>query len=130
MAAGASNAHVVGGAYESKVSSSAFGGAVNGSWRLTLRGGTLHVQVTGHTLKNMILAGGYSLLGRRITLHEKTAACSSQTASGGCAPLLRCRGTGVYRFKLSGRDLNFVRVSDPQCASRRIVLSGPFHRRA
>jgi hypothetical protein len=129
-APGASSAHVVSGAYQSEVSNSAFSGAVNGRWRLTLRGGTYTFRFTGHILKKVILTGRYSLMGRRITFHEKTAACSSQRASGGCAALLRCRGAGVYRVNLSGRELNFVKVSDPQCASRRIVLSGGFHRRA
>jgi hypothetical protein len=130
MADGASNAHVVSGAYRSEVSSRAFGGAVNGRWTLTLRRGTYTFRFTGHTLKNVIISGRYSLMGERITFHERNAACSSQTASGGCAAILSCRGAGVYRFKLSGRELNFAKVRDPQCASRPMLLSGRFHRRA
>ena len=130
MAARASDAHVVSGAYQSEVSSRAFGGAVNGTWRLTLRRGIYTFRFTGHALKNVIISGHYSLTGGRITFHEKTAACSSQMASGGCAAILDCRGGGVYRFELSGRVTDFVKVRDPQCPSRPVVLSGRFHRRA
>ncbi len=65
MAAGASNAHVVSGAYRSEVSNSAVGGALNGRWRLALRGGTYTFRFTGHTLKNVIISGPLLAHGRK-----------------------------------------------------------------
>jgi hypothetical protein len=37
-----------------------------------------------------------------------------------------CPGTGVYKFKLTGRTLRFRLVNDPTCAGRRFVLSHTF----
>jgi hypothetical protein len=56
-----------------------------------------------------------------------SAACSSMKASG-CMPVMGCRGAGIYDFKRDGRTLSFVRVGDPHCRYRPIVLSGRFRR--
>jgi hypothetical protein len=82
---------------------------------------------TGMTAKNVIISGRYSVADDRITFKEMSAACSSMKVSG-CTPVMGCRGVGVYHFTQTGRTLSFVRVRDPHCPYRPIVLSGRFRR--
>ena len=93
-----------------------------------MRGGVYTFTFTGMTAKNVIISGPYSIAEGRITFKEMSAACSSMHASGGCRPIMGCRGAGVYHFKRNGRALSFVRVRDPHCLYRPIVLSGRFRR--
>ena len=128
MAAGPSAADGLSGRYTTQIPSPAFSGALRGTWRLTLRGGVYTFTFTGMTAKNVIISGRYSIAEGRITFKEMSAACSSMQASGGCRPIMGCRGAGVYHFKRNGRALSFVRVRDPHCLYRPIVLSGRFRR--
>lgn len=128
VAGGASAAHRLNGRYTTEIASTAFRSALRGTWRMTLRGGSYTFTFTGMTAKNVIISGGYTIAKGRITFKERSAACSSMTASGGCAPIMGCRGAGTYRFRLNGPTLSFVRVRDPRCAYRNIVLSGRFRR--
>jgi hypothetical protein len=109
------------------VASTAFRGGLRGTWRLTLRGGMYRLTFTGRTAKNVIISGRYSISGDRIKFKEMSAACSSMKVSG-CIPVMSCRGVGVYRFRRTGRTLSFVRVRDPHCLYRPIVLSERFRR--
>ena len=127
LAAGPSAAEGLSGRYTTEVSSTALRGGLSGTWRLTLRGGMYTFRFTGMTAKNVILSGRYSITGGRIMFKEMSGACSSMKV-GGCVPVMGCRGVGVYRFKRAGRALSFVRVRDPRCRYRPIVLSGQFRR--
>lgn len=128
LAAAPSAADGLSGRYKTEIASTAFRGGLRGIWRLTLRGGVYTFTFTGMTAKNVIIFGRYSIAEGRITFKEMSAACSSMQASGGCKPIIGCRGAGVYHFKRNGRALSFVRVRDPHCLYRHIVLSGPFRR--
>ena len=128
LAAGPSATDGLSGRYTTQIASTAFRGGLRGTWRLTLRGGGYTFTFTGMTAKNVIISGPYSVAEGRITFKEMSAACSSMQASGGCRPIMGCRGAGVYHFKRNGRALSFVRVRDPHCPYRPIVLSGRFRR--
>lgn len=128
LAAGPSAAEHPSGRYTAEIASRALRGALSGTWRLTLRGGVYTFKFTGKTAKNVIISGRYSIVEARITFHEMSAVCSSMKASGGCVAIMDCRGAGVYHFKRNGRTLSFVRVRDPHCVYRPIVLSGRFRR--
>ena len=128
LAAGPSATDGLSGRYTTQIASTAFRGGLRGTWRLTLRGGVYTFTFTGMTAKNVIISGPYSIAEGRITFNEMSAACSSMHASGGCRPIMGCRGAGVYHFKRNGRALSFVRVRDPHCLYRPIVLSGRFRR--
>jgi len=127
LAAGTSAAEGLSGRYATDVASTAARGGLRGTWRLTLRGGTYTFTFTGMTAKNVIISGRYSIAARTITFKEISAACSSMKVSG-CMPVMSCRGVGVYHFRRTGRTLSFVRVRDPHCLYRPIVLSGRFRR--
>jgi hypothetical protein len=127
LAAGPSAVEGLSGRYTTEISSTALRGGLSGTWRLSLRGGIFTFRFTGNTAKKVILSGRYSITGGRITFKETSGACSSMKA-GGCVPVMGCRGVGVYRFKRAGRALSFVRVRDPRCPYRPIVLSGQFRR--
>lgn len=92
-----------------------------------MRGGSYTFTFTGMTAKNVITSGTYSIADGNITFKQKSAACSSMQRSG-CVRIMRCRGAGVYHFRRSARKLSFVRVRDPSCPYRAIVLSGHFRR--
>lgn len=128
LAAGPSATDGLSGRYTTQIASTAFRGGLRGTWSLTLRGGVYTFTFTGMTAKNVIISGPYSIAEGRITFKEMSAACSSMHASGGCRPIMGCRGAGVYHFKRNGRALSFVRVRDPHCLYRPIVLSGRFRR--
>ena len=127
LASGPSAAEPLSGRYTTEVASTAARGGLSGTWRLTLREGTYTFTFTGTTAKNVIISGRYSIAKGRITFREMSGACSSMKASG-CVPVMGCRGAGVYHFKRNGRTLSFVRVRDPHCLNRMIVLSGRFQR--
>ena len=127
LAAGTSAAEGLSGRYTTKVASTAFRGGLTGTWRLTLRGRMYTFTFTGMTAKNVIISGRYSIARGRITFKQMSAACSSMKASG-CMPVMSCRGVGVYHLRRIGRTLSFVRVRDPHCLYRPIVLSERFRR--
>ena len=100
------------GTYKAKVHSSAFNGALDGTWTVTLYHGKYTVTDNG----TVVLQGKYSISGTRITI-------------GGGGHKAFGQVTGVYTYRLSGSKLSFSKVSDPttKCAGRRIVLtSGAF----
>lgn len=99
------------GTYKTTVSgSTVLGGALNGTWTVKLKNGAYHVADSGHP----IVHGKYSIAGNEISLKD----------TGGEG---RCPGTGVYKFKVSGKTVTMKKVHDAAaCIGRETVLtSGP-----
>jgi len=98
------------GTYKTTVQSTALGGALNGTWTVKLKNGAYHVADNGHA----IVHGKYTVKGNKISLKD----------SGGEG---KCPGTGVYKFKVSGKSVTFTKVHDKAaCIGRETVLtSGP-----
>ena len=98
------------GTYKTTVQSTALGGALNGTWTVKLKNGVYHVADNGHA----IVHGKYTVKGNKISLKD----------SGGEG---KCPGTGVYKFKVSGKSVTFTKVHDKAaCIGRETVLtSGP-----
>jgi hypothetical protein len=99
-------------------------GGLNGSWTTKITkpknlAGTWTVKFTpGHYNvklgKTAIVNGKDTIKGNKISL----------TDTGGAG---KCKGTGVYKFKITGSKLNFTKVSDTKaCAPRSMVLSHTF----
>jgi hypothetical protein len=110
LSAGALAAGGPSGTYKTTVHTSVLGGALNGSWTLQLKNGKYAVKDAGRAAVN----GSYKITGSKM----------SWTDSGGPDA---CKGTGVYKFKASGKTLKFTKVSDTNlCFGRQIVLSGKF----
>ena len=128
MSACGSAAVGLSGAYKSDVTSTALQGALRGTWSLKLHSGAFVFTFTGSMLKNVIISGPYSVADGMVTFRSSSSACSSPSPSGGCAALAHCRGPGIYRFRLMNSVVNFVKVRDPNCLSRTIVLSGRFRK--
>jgi hypothetical protein len=98
------------GTYKTTVHSTVLGGALNGTWTLKLKNGAYHVADNGHP----IVHGAYTVKGSKISLKD----------TGGTG---KCPGTGVYKFKVSGKSVTFTKVHDAAaCIGRKTVLtSGP-----
>ena len=98
------------GTYKTTVNSTVLGGALNGTWTVKLKNGAFHVADNGHP----IVHGKYTINGRKISL----------TDTGGTG---KCPGTGVYKFKVSGKSVTMTKVHDAAaCIGRKTVLtSGP-----
>jgi hypothetical protein len=98
------------GTYKTTVNSTVLNGALNGTWTVKLKNGAYHVADNGHA----IVHGKYTIKGKKISLKD----------SGGEG---KCPGTGVYRFKVSGKSVTFTKVHDATaCIGRATVLtSGP-----
>jgi hypothetical protein len=99
------------GTYKTKIHSTAFGGALNGTWTFKFTSG-------GYTIthKGKVTARGKDTIkGTKITL---------QPASGPHT----CKAPGTYRFVLKGKTLNFTKVRDsnPACLGRQTILKGRF----
>ncbi len=99
-------------------------GGLNGSWQTKITTpkqlkGTWVVKFTpGHYNvklgKTPIVHGTDTIKGNKISL----------TDTGGAG---KCKGTGVYKFKITGAKLNFTKVSDTKaCSGRSTVLSHTF----
>ena len=99
------------GTYKTTVNSTVLGGALNGTWTVKLKNGAYHVADNGHP----IVHGKYTIKGNKISLKD----------TGGTG---KCPGTGVYKFKVSGKKVTFTKVHDAAaCIGRKTVLtSGPF----
>ena len=100
------------GSYKTKITSTALGGALKGTWTLKLKNGVFTAAKSG-TVQGQ---GTYSIKGPKITFHDKPHA-------GGC------KSPGVFKFKLTGKKLKFTRVSGSStgaCKPRAIVLAGSF----
>jgi hypothetical protein len=109
--AAAAVSHSLNGTYKTTVSgSTALGGALNGTWTVKLKNGVYHVADDGHA----IVHGKYTVKGSKISLKD----------TGGEG---KCPGTGVYKFKVSGKSVTFTKVHDvAACIGRETVLtSGP-----
>jgi hypothetical protein len=98
------------GTYKTTVNSTVLGGALNGTWTVKLKNGAYHVADNGHP----IVHGKYTIKGNKISLKD----------TGGTG---RCPGTGVYKFKVSGKSVTMTKVHDAAaCIGRKTVLtSGP-----
>ncbi len=113
LSATAMAASALSGTYRTKVTSTALGGQVKGTWTIKFSGGvdtlTKNGVVQGH--------GKYVVAGTTLTFRPK----ASQGA---------CAARGVYRFKLTGSTLTFTRISDSTAcagsAAREIILAGTF----
>ena len=100
------------GSYKTKITSTALGGALKGTWTLKLKGGVF-TAAEGSAVRAQ---GKYSVKGSKITFRGKPS-------SGGC------NTPGVYKFKLTGAKLKFTRVSGSStgaCMPRAIILAGSF----
>jgi hypothetical protein len=90
------------GTFKRKISHvTAFSGALNGTWTISLSGGKYKVAENGAVLLN----GKYSVSGNKITI-----------GGGGSGDF--CRVKGLYSFTLSGSDLYFKRIKDQTKACR------------
>jgi hypothetical protein len=98
------------GTYKTTVNSTVLGGALNGTWTVKLKNGAYHVADNGHP----VVHGKYTIKGSKISLKD----------TGGTG---RCPGTGVYKFKVSGKSVTMTKVHDAAaCIGRKTVLtSGP-----
>ena len=99
------------GTYKTTITSSTvLGGALNGTWTVKLKNGVYHVADMGHP----IVHGKYTVKGNKISLKD----------TGGEG---KCPGTGVYKFKVSGKSVTFTKVHDAAaCIGRETVLTaGP-----
>jgi hypothetical protein len=86
---------------------------LNGTWRLSIKGGTFAV-AKGTTLA---VGGTARIAGNRVTFHDLVGpfACKGSQA------------TGVYRWRVSDNRLTLAAVSD-RCAGRKTILTKPFSR--
>ena len=112
LASVASAAGGLSGKYKTVIHSSAFGGALNGTWIIKFSHGTYRATDNGHA----VVHGKFRIAGNKLTLKD---------ASGPNA----CPVKGVYKFKVSGRKVRFRKVSDslsPACAGRVAVLAHTF----
>ncbi|MCW2995407.1 MAG: hypothetical protein JWQ18_2902 [Conexibacter sp.] len=106
LTAAAADAAALSGTYQTKL-----GGQLKGTWTIKFSHGNYKVSDNGKAL----VRGTYTISGSTIKLgHERGP--------------LACSSTGTYRFKLSGSQLRFTRVSDgaASCAGRAAVLKGHF----
>jgi hypothetical protein len=87
-------ASTLSGTYKTKITSTALGGELKGTWTFKLKGGAFTAAKSG-TVEGQ---GKYSIKGSKITFREKPH-------PGGCT------SPGVYKFKLTGAKLKFTRVS-------------------
>lgn len=114
------------GIYKTRVETRALSGALNGVWRLTLHKGGYTFNYTGRTSKNVIISGIDVIDGHKITLRDRSGACSAKPGSGGCR-YLDCRRPGTYTFNRAAQKLTFSRLRDPDTACELpVVLSNPF----
>ncbi len=88
---------------------SALGGALNGTWKLTLKDGHYKAALNGTSQAT----GKYRISGSKIFFGPDHSGCSA---------------TGKYKFKLKGKTLTFKKLSDGggACAGREGVLSHKF----
>jgi hypothetical protein len=86
-------------------------GQLAGTWVIKFSHGNFRVSYRGDS----VVRGKYRVSGRRVRLTDKSGR-------------LACRGSGTYRFRRSGRGLDFTRVSErlPVCAGRATVLAQHF----
>jgi hypothetical protein len=95
------------GTYKTTVNSTALGGALNGTWTVKLKNGAYHVADNGHP----IVHGKYTIKGSKISLKD----------TGGAG---KCPGTGVYKFKVSGKSVTMTKFHDASaCIGRETVLT-------
>jgi hypothetical protein len=109
--AAAAVSHSLNGTYKTTIANSTvLGGALNGTWTLKLKNGAYHVADSGQP----VVHGKYTVKGNKISLKD----------SGGEG---KCPGTGVYKFKVSGKTVTFKKVKDSAaCIGRTTVLTaGP-----
>ena len=99
------------GTYRTKITSTAAGGALEGTWTVQFASPDYTVADSG----TVVVRGKYSIKGTTITFNDKTGRAA-------------CPGPGKYAFKLSGNKLKLTLVSDskPSCLGRRVVLAGNF----
>jgi hypothetical protein len=100
------------GKYKTVIHTTAFGGALNGTWIIKFSNGTYRATDNGHA----VVHGTFKVVGNKVTVKD---------AKGPNA----CPVKGVYKFKFSGRKLRFREVSDslsPACAGRVAVLAHTF----
>jgi hypothetical protein len=112
--AAAAASHSLNGTFKTTITnSSVLGGALNGTWTVKLNNGAYHVADNGHP----IVHGKYTIKSNKISLKD----------TGGTG---KCPGTGVYKFKVSGKSVTFTKVHDAAaCIGRQTVLtSGPLTR--
>jgi hypothetical protein len=105
-------ASTLSGTYKTKVTSTALGGELKGTWTLKLKGGVF-TAATGGAVRAQ---GKYSVKGSKVTFRG--------TPGQGA-----CTSPGVYKFKLTGAKLKFTRVSGSRtgaCQPRAIILAGSF----
>lgn len=103
------------GTWKETIHSSALQGELNGTWTFKADDGVYHVSDNGRA----IVHGNYTIKGKKISLKD----------TGGSA---KCPGTGVYKFKVSGKSLKFTLVSDKNaaCIGRRGVLTAGTFKKA
>lgn len=120
--------HKLNGVYRTRVDSEFHSGALNGVWRLRLDNGAYTLNYTGKTSKNVIIAGVYTISGRRITFRDRSTACSARPGSGGCR-FLGCRRPAIYTFTLTQSKLTLARLRDENTnCELPLVLPAGFYR--
>lgn len=99
------------GTYKTKVTSSALGGQLKGTWTINLRSPNYTIADSG----TVVVRGKYSIKGTRITFKDKSG-------------LAACSNRAVYRYALTGNQLRFTKVKDSStsCPGRILILAGTF----
>ncbi|HZT44895.1 MAG TPA: hypothetical protein VFA24_01845 [Gaiellaceae bacterium] len=86
---------------------------LNGTWRLSIKGGTFAV-AKGTALA---VGGTVRIAGSRVTFRDL----------GGPFACRGAQATGVYRWRVNGKRLTMAAVSE-RCAGRKTILTRPFTR--
>jgi hypothetical protein len=95
------------GSWQTKIAT----GSLKGTWVLKVAKTTYTASWNG----KRIVGGTYTLKANKISLTDKGKGA--------------CKGTGVYKYKITGNKLKFTKVSDTKsCAARSTVLSHTFTR--
>ena len=95
------------GTYKTVVTSTAYSGALKGTWTVKFASGAYTVTDDGTT----VIHGKYTVSGSKMTFQDKSGKD-------------KCAGKGVYKFSLHGSKLTFTKVSDGStCVGRVIVLT-------
>ena len=108
LSPGAPGATRLSGKYRGKITS----GFLTGTWTMTFNRSRLTYKVTGPFGS---LTGHNKYNGSQITFYKESEGTI-------------CPGSGVYRYKLTGRTLKFTTVREP-CGPRRIVTARPTYRK-
>lgn len=97
------------GTYRTKITSSALGGGVKGTWTISFARGTYTVRENG----SLIVRGRYATKGSEILLQDTSGSDACEGKNTG----------GIYKFAIHGKSLKLTKVSDrSSCAKGRVIV--------